>query len=300
MARLPMPSVSVYIPAFNAAEFLARSIEGLLAQTHVPEEILVIDDGSADETAAIASRFPQITLIRHQSNRGLGAVRNTAFRSARNELVASIDADCVADPGWLANLLPHLEDPQVAAAGGRLIEGVQHSIADRWRAAHMLQNWGANLVRNPKFLFGCNNLFRKSVVLEVGGYNEKMRTNGEDTGICEQLRLHGWQYVYEPAALAMHLRHDNIPSILEAYWRWWKFGVNAYAHGVRLRSVIGHALFVHFRYTFFELLGSDLRARRFGLLPMDFLALGFLPYRDFRLWLAARSAPPEPHTASEA
>ncbi|HUI74375.1 MAG TPA: glycosyltransferase family 2 protein [Candidatus Acidoferrum sp.] len=295
-----MSSVSVYIPAYNAAEFLARSIEGLLAQTRAPDEILVIDDGSADETASIASRFPQVKLIRHEYNRGLGAVRNTAFRSTRNEFVASIDADCVADPAWLANLLTHLEDPKVAAVGGRLIEGVQRSIADRWRAAHMPQNWGASFVRNPKFLFGCNNLFRKSVVLEVGGYDENMRTNGEDTGICEQLRLHGWQYVYEPAALATHLRYDTIPSILETYWRWWKFGVNAYANGVRLRSVIGHALFVHFRYTFLELLADDLRARRLGLLPMDFLALAYLPYRDFRLWLAARSAPPEPRSASEA
>ncbi|HUL16666.1 MAG TPA: glycosyltransferase family 2 protein [Terriglobales bacterium] len=295
-----MPNVSVYIPAYNAAEFLPRSIASLLTQAHLPDEILVIDDGSADATASIASRYPQVKLIRHERNSGLGAVRNTAFRSARNELVASIDADCVADPAWLANLLPHLDDPAVAAVGGRLVEGVQTSIADRWRAAHMPQNWGTSLVRNPKFLFGCNNLFRKSVVLEVGGYNENMRTNGEDTGICEQLRLHGWQYVYEPAALATHLRHDTVSSILETYWRWWKFGVHAYAGGVRLRSVIGHALFVHFRYTFLELLADDLRARRLGLLPMDFLALGYLPFRDLRLWLDSRSAAQEPRSASEA
>ena len=294
-----MPSVTVYIPAFNAAEFIARSVEGLLAQTHAPDEILVIDDGSSDETASIVSRYPQAKLIRHERNLGLGAARNSGIRAARNELVASIDADCVADPAWLANLLPHLEDPQIAGVGGRLLEGVQHSIADRWRAAHMPQEWGPSFIRNPKFLFGCNNIFRRSAVLEVGGYDERMRTNGEDTTLCEQLRKRGWQYVYEPAALATHLRHDTVSSILETYWRWWKFGVNAYANGVRLRSVLGHALFVHFRYTFLELLSSDWRARRFGLLPMDILALAFLPYRDFRLWLAARSVPPQPRSAAE-
>jgi GT2 family glycosyltransferase len=163
----------------------------------------------------------------------------------------------------------------------------------------MPQEWGPSSIRNPKFLFGCNTIFRKSAVLDVGGYDERMRTNGEDTTLCEQLRKRGWQYVYEPAALATHLRHDTVPSILETYWRWWKFGVNAYANGVRLRSVLGHALFVHFRYTFLELVSSDWRARRFGLLPMDFFALAYLPYRDFRLWLDARSASPEPRSAPE-
>ena len=294
-----MPSVSVYIPACNAAEFIARSVEGLLAQTHAPDEILVIDDGSSDETASIVSRYPKAKLIRHERNLGLGATRNTGFRAAHSEFVASMDADCVAHPTWLANLLHPLEDPQIAGVGGRLLEGVQCSIADRWRAAHMPQEWGPSFFRNPKFLFGCNNIFRKSAVLEVGGYDERMRTNGEDTSLCEQLRKRGWQYVYEPAALATHLRHDTVSSILETYWRWWKFGVNAYANGVRLRSVIGHALFVHFRYTFLELVTDDWRARRFGLLPMDFLALAFLPYRDFRLWLAARSASPQRRSATE-
>lgn len=295
-----MPSVTVYIPAYNAAEFLARSIEGLLAQTLRPDEILVVDDGSSDSTASIAQRYPQVTLIRHEPNRGLGAARNTAVNAARSEFVASLDADCVADPNWLANLLPHFADSKIAGIGGRLIEGVQRSIADRWRAAHMPQEWGPSFIRNPKFLFGCNNVFRRSVVLEVGGYDERMRTNGEDTALSEQLRRHGWEYVYEPAAQVTHLRHDTIRSILETYWRWWKFGVNAYANGVRLRSVIGHALFVHFRYTFLELLSSDLRAHRFALLPMDFLALAYLPYRDFKLWLSARSTSVAPRKASEA
>jgi cellulose synthase/poly-beta-1,6-N-acetylglucosamine synthase-like glycosyltransferase len=294
-----MLSVSVYIPAYNAAEFLARSIEGLLAQTHLPDEILVIDDGSRDATCEIASRYPRVTLICHERNRGLAAARNTAFHSARNELVASIDADCVADPGWLANLLPHLENPRVAGVGGRLSEGIQRSLADRWRRAHMPQEWGESLLRNPKFLFGCNNIFRRSAVLEVGGYDESMRTNGEDTALCRHLRSRGWQFVYEPAARATHLRHDSVRSILDAYWRWWKFGVNAYSGGVRLRSVLGHALFVHFRYNFFELVSGDLHARRLGLLPMDLLALAYLPYRDFRLWMAAFSASPQPRSASE-
>jgi len=167
---------------------------------------------------------------------------------------------------------------------------VQSSLADRWRSAHMPQEWGPVRIENPKFLFGCNNLFRRQAVLEAGGYDEAKRTNGEDFDLSGRLRARGWRLIYDPAARATHLRSDSVRSILDTYWRWWKSGVNAYAGGISLRSVLGHALFVHFRYSFLEVLSRDLRARRFELLPLDFSLLAYLPYRDFRLWMASRSA----------
>jgi len=75
--------------------------------------------------------------------------------------------------------------------------------------------------------------------------------------------------------------------VLDAYWRWWFFGVRAYPEGVRLRSVLGHIFFVHFRYNFIEPASEDLRAGRWELLLIDLLVLGYFPYRDFRLWLKA-------------
>lgn len=289
-----MKKISVYIPAYNSEEFLARAIEGLLSQTLRADEILVIDDGSRDSTAEIAAGYPDVILIRHPQNSGLGAARNTGFRVARNELVASLDADCVPHPGWLAGLARHFDDAKLAGVGGRLIEGTQYTVADRWRRAHMSQEWGDRPSRNPKFLFGCNNLFRKSAVTTAGGYDESMRTNGEDTEISRRLRRNGWDLLYDPEAQVVHLRHDTSRSILDTYWRWWRFGVRAYANGVRLRSVLGHALFVHFRSTFLDLLRSDLSARRFELLGLDFAILCYFPYRDFCLWLAER-----PRTAAK-
>ena len=283
-----MTKVSVYIPAYNVADFLAQAIESLLAQTLPPDEILVIYDGSRDETPEIARRYQQVTLIRHDSNRGLAAARNTAMRTARNEFVASLDADCVADPQWLAELAANLTDPHLAGVGGKLTEGLQRCTADRWRAAHMAQHWGDAPLRGPAFLFGCNNLFRKSAVLSVGGYDERMRTNGEDNDLCARLRAEGWEFQYLPSARATHWRHDTPVSILGTYWRWWRFGVQAYAQGSRLRSVLGHAVFVHFRYNFLDPLRRDIGARRWKLAAFDFLILFYFPYRDFRLWLTIR------------
>jgi len=283
-----LDKITVYIPAYNAAEFLDRAIDGVLAQKLPATEILVIDDGSRDATAEIAARYPAVTVIRHAHNSGLGAARNTAINTARNELVASLDADCIPDPCWLAGLAQHFKNPEVAGVGGRLIEGTQKTVADRWRRAHMAQEWGDLPLRNPKFLFGCNNMFRRSVVKQVGGYDESMRTNGEDADISRRMRDKGWDLLYVQDALVIHMRHDTVRSILDTYWRWWRFGVRAYANGVRLRSVLGHALFVHFRHTFVELVRNDLSARRFDLLGLDFAALGYFIYRDFLLWLATR------------
>lgn len=284
----PPPRVSVYIPAYNVAEFLAACIESLLNQTLPADEILVIDDGSHDNSAEIASRYAQVTVVRHPENKGLAAARNTAMREVRNELVASLDADCVAAPTWLAELTRNLVDPTIVGVGGKLIEGVQHNTADRWRATHMPQHWGDTAIRGPRFLFGCNNLFRKSAVLNIGGYDERMRTNGEDTNLCARLREKGGEFFYTPSAQATHLRHDNSRSILDTYWRWWRFGVNAYADGPRLRSVIGHAIFVHFRYNFLGPFWQDIQARRWRLAAFDSLVLAYLPYRDFGLWLNMR------------
>jgi glycosyltransferase involved in cell wall biosynthesis len=287
----PVTKISVYIPAYNVAEFLSKSIESLIAQTHPPDEILVIDDGSRDASAEIAARYPQVTLIRHEKNRGLSAARNTAFRSAGNEFVASIDADCVADPGWLAALVPGLNNPEIAGVGGRLLEGVQRTVADRWRCAHMVQEWGIEPIDDPRFLFGCNNIFRKSAVLEAGGYDEAMRTNGEDADLSRKLHDRGWKLFYDPNARATHLRHDTIPSILDAYWRWLFYGSNWYPKGMRLITVCGYAVMVHFRYMFRNLVRSDLRARRFELLGIDCLTLLYFPYREFRLWKISRTNP---------
>ena len=284
-----MTKITAYIPAYNAGEYLARTIEGLLSQTQPFDEVLVIDDGSRDDTVAVASRYPAVRIVKHVKNRGLAAARNTAFAEARNELIASVDADVVAEPEWIATLLPHLDDPKVIGAGGILVEGVRKTLADRWRDARMAQQWGPALLRNPKFLYGSNNIFRKSAVVEAGGYNEFHRSCGEDPDLAARVRARGWDLVYDPAARAIHQRYDSTSSILDMYWRWWRFGNQAYAKGITLRSVLGHALFIHFRYNFLPPALQDLRAGRLDLLALDLVALGYLPYRDFRFWMVSRS-----------
>jgi cellulose synthase/poly-beta-1,6-N-acetylglucosamine synthase-like glycosyltransferase len=289
------PNVSLYIPCYNAERYLARTLEAALRQTHPFDEILVIDDGSRDHTREIASGYP-VRIVSHDGNRGLAAARNTGVRTARNELVASLDADCVADADWLEKLLPHLENPKVGGAGGRVEETVLTSLADRWRQAHLPENWGNALLVNPPLLFGANGLHRKSRIAEVGVYDEItwVAGCGEDQEMSSKLRKAGYDLIYDPAARVKHIKQDTVRSVLDTRWRWWRYGVQAYFTRLRLRSILATFYRAHFRTMFFEHVAQDWRAGNYELLWIDLLCLFYMPWRDLKLYGQTKFRPSRP------
>jgi len=220
----PAQRVSLYIPCYNVEKFIERCIEAVLAQSLQPDEILIIDDGCKDRTVELASRYP-VRVVRHERNRGLAAGRNTGIANARNELVAALDADCIADPRWLEVLIGEVQTrPDAAMVGGRLVETMLGTPADRWRKAHMSQDWGGKRRVNPPFMYGNNNVVRKAMVTAAGGYDESYRTNGEDVYMSTRLMRSGHVCIYRPDAVVGHLREDTLASVLDTYWRYWKFG----------------------------------------------------------------------------
>jgi glycosyltransferase involved in cell wall biosynthesis len=102
---VPLPLVSVTIPAYNAAAFLSGAIDLALAQDYPAMEVLIGDDGSTDDTPQILERYgPRIRIVRHPGgvNRGLGATRNLLVRAARGEFIALLDADDLWLPGKIS------------------------------------------------------------------------------------------------------------------------------------------------------------------------------------------------------
>lgn len=215
--------ISAYIPCYNAATYIAPTIEALLQQTRPPDELLIIDDGSKDRTVEIASRYP-VRVIRHETNRGLAAGRNTAFANARHELVASVDADVIVEPQWLENLAEAFADDSVAGSGGRLLEAFRETPADAWRAKHMSQDLGEKRIEmvwpSPNRLGGFGTIFRKEAVERVGGYDPQYRTNYEDVDLCTRLLRAGYRLVFDPRGVAHHQRRDTISSVIRTAWRW--------------------------------------------------------------------------------
>ena len=107
------PMVSVVIPAYNCERFLAEAIESVLAQSYRPNEVIVVDDGSTDQSANIARSYKEIQYI-YQPNQGLAVTRNRGLAIAQGEFIAFLDADDVWLPNKLKVQVEHLtEHPDV-------------------------------------------------------------------------------------------------------------------------------------------------------------------------------------------
>ncbi|RMD60851.1 MAG: glycosyltransferase family 2 protein [Alphaproteobacteria bacterium] len=121
MATSDSPTLSVVIPVYDRRHYLAAAIDSILAQTFADFEVVVVDDGSRDDSVAVVRRYrdPRVRLVRHQHNRGVAAARNTGVAAARGRYVAFLDSDDVAYPDRLARQVAFLDaHPDVAAVGG--------------------------------------------------------------------------------------------------------------------------------------------------------------------------------------
>jgi glycosyltransferase involved in cell wall biosynthesis len=132
-------SITLAIPCYNAAVFIETVLQSITRQTRPPEEIIVVDDGSTDESPNIIKQFTQVRLIRHVQNRGIAAARNTAWQNARGDVVVFIDADSLADTRLLERLARCYNDKNIAGAGGRGLEVIQETRYDRWRKEVLYQ-----------------------------------------------------------------------------------------------------------------------------------------------------------------
>ena len=115
---MQLPSLTVLIPAFEAASTLSAAVESALGQTHPPAEILVVDDGSTDDTASVAALYGEPVRLISKENGGTASARNLGIREAVGEVVAFLDADDLYRPTHLEEIARTLRDrPELAGAG---------------------------------------------------------------------------------------------------------------------------------------------------------------------------------------
>ena len=178
--------VSVVVPAHNAAPYLAEALDSIRAQAHVNLDVVVVDDGSTDETAEIAAAH-DIRLVR-QPQRGAGAARNAGLAMARGEFVAFLDADDVWTPGRLEKQLrAAASPPHPDLVFGRVEQFVSPEIDAVEAGLHCPDG------SSPAYLVGCL-LARASAFRRVGGFREDLRV-GEFIdwyARAEELGLRSW------------------------------------------------------------------------------------------------------------
>src|SRR5438309_2826689 len=210
---LAWPRISVIVCSYNGARTIRDCLEALERLTYSDYEVIVVDDGSTDTTAAIARRY-DCRLIQTE-NRGLASARNTGLHAARGEIVAYIDDDAYPDPDWLTYLANRflstahvgVGGPNIAPAGdGRIAECVARAPGG---PVHVLLS-----DREAEHIPGCNMAFRKDRLEAIGGFDPRYRVAGDDVDVCWRVQQCGWTLGFSPAAMVWHHRRNSV----RAYW----------------------------------------------------------------------------------
>ncbi|MBN2367580.1 glycosyltransferase family 2 protein, partial [Candidatus Woesearchaeota archaeon] len=224
--------VSLYIPTCNSGQYIRKCLDSVFGQETKFSEVIIIDEDSTDDTSKIASGYP-VRIVKTEKESGLAHARNIGLKQSKHELVASIDSDVVLDKNWLKNMLAFSEDKTISGVGGKLVEN-QKDFCSRWRRAHMKQDWGDKQVRNPRFLFGSNCIFRKKAIIDAGGYDDKYKTNYEDVDISRRLLDKGRCLIYNPKSVCYHRKKDKIWTLIKSYYNWTFYGYPTLDNFMRL------------------------------------------------------------------
>ena len=209
------PSVSVIVCSYNGAKTLADCLESLGKLNYPDYEVILVDDGSTDDTAYIASQFPNVKYIR-QSNHGLSHARNTGAAAAKGEVLAYTDSDCMADVDWLYYLIGTLTSGEYAGVGGPNVSPPAQNWAQACVSAapggpsHVLLT---DIV--AEHIPGCNMAFYRWAFENVGGFDPEYRKAGDDVDFCWRLQQAGGVIAFSPTAMVWHHRRFTLRAFLK-------------------------------------------------------------------------------------
>jgi glycosyltransferase involved in cell wall biosynthesis len=204
------PAVTVVVPTRGRSAYLEVTLDSLLRQrTRTPYEILVVDDGATDDTRAVAARAG-VRCVSHGERRSLNAARNTGIRESRAPLVALVDDDVQAPPGWLDALARGADRyPGADAFGGPIrarFEGGAPRGCGREEPPITTLDLGLE-DRDAEVVWGANFALRRSAVERVGWFDERIvRPHGDEEEWLERLREAGGRIVYLADAGLDHRR----------------------------------------------------------------------------------------------
>jgi O-antigen biosynthesis protein len=202
------PRVSVIVCSYNGGRTLEQCLRSLEELEYPNYEVIVVNDGSTDDTRSILSRFPNVRVI-HQENLGLSAARNAGLHAATGEILAYTDSDCFAEPDWLTHLVHHFQHTDAAAVGGPNLSPDDGWMADCVAASpgqpmHVLE--GDHVAEH---IPGCNMAFRRESLLAIGGFDIQFHKAGDDVDLCWRLQQAGYWITFAPGACVWHHRRQT-------------------------------------------------------------------------------------------
>ncbi len=215
--------LTVIVPAYNEASSIADTIRSLQTQTTPPEEIIVVDDCSSDDTGEIARRCG-VTVIRPMTNTGTKAgAQNIGLAQVRTRYTIAIDADTTLAPDAIEKLLPALKEPSVAAASGFVLPRHVSSVWERGRYIEYLFAFSfykqiQDYYGKPLISSGCFSVYRTDVLRANGGWST--RTMAEDMDLTWTYYQAGHQVRFIPDALCYPIEPNDFNFMRKQLRRW--------------------------------------------------------------------------------
>ncbi|MGD9948037.1 MAG: polysaccharide deacetylase family protein [Desulfobulbus sp.] len=221
------PPVSVLIAAYNEGKVIGKTLQTVLKTTYDGTmEIIVVDDGSSDNTAEIVATMAReddrIRLIR-QNNHGKAIALRTGLNAVQNAIVVTLDADTQFTPSTIGYLVQPLADPKVAAVSGRARVGNAKTLFARFQSLEY--SCGFNLDRRAYHQLNCITVvpgaisaLRVSAVQEAGGISND--TLAEDTDLTLSLHRCGYRICYSAKAIAWTEAPETLPTFAKQRFRW--------------------------------------------------------------------------------
>jgi glycosyltransferase involved in cell wall biosynthesis len=207
--------VTVIVPVYNGARTILETIGCLLDQTMRPREIIVVDDGSTDETERLLTGVgDQITCLRKERG-GPASARNLGVRAAKSEFVAFTDSDCLPDRDWLKNLCSGFNSPRVAGVGG-IVRSVDKSLVAQYIDAIKLLDPRPDDRGQIPYLITANACFRRAAIVDAGYFDERFRKpGGEEPELCIRIKQLGFRFRKNEDARVLHFHQLTVGEL----WR---------------------------------------------------------------------------------
>ncbi len=223
-----LPMISLVVPAYNEGLVIQAAIRSLLLLDYPNYEIVVIDDGSTDDTyekaIEVAHEQQDIPVrVITKRNGGKAEALNTGMSVARGEFVLNMDGDSKLSSNTLRACIVHFEDPRIGAVAGNVKVINRENIWTKIQALEYVEGLAMarkaqSFMRAVNIIPGPLGMFRKSVLKEVGGYDHD--TFAEDCDLTLKLLMRGWHIAYEPTAIAWVESPSHLLDLLKQRYRW--------------------------------------------------------------------------------
>lgn len=223
-----LPMITVVVPAYNEGVVIQPAIRSLLLLDYPNFEILVIDDGSTDDTyekAMVVAREQSAIPVRviTKRNGGKAEALNTGMTLARGEFILNMDGDSKLSTNTLRVCIRHFENPRVGAVAGNVKVINRENIWTNIQALEYVEGLAMarkaqSFMRAVNIIPGPLGMFRKKVLQEVGGYDHD--TFAEDCDLTLKLLVNGWHIMFEPAATALVETPSRLLDLLKQRYRW--------------------------------------------------------------------------------